>query len=66
MFLRIRTKISFDTIETIDILDANAGDHGYPLRQISIKKLTYVKYSKDVTGILGYGRSRTDEPASSL
>ena len=45
VFCAYAQKYLFDTIETIDILDANAGDHGYPFAtnfnpEINIREIT--------------------------
>jgi saccharopine dehydrogenase (NAD+, L-lysine-forming) len=45
VFCAYALKHHFDTIETIDILDANAGDHGYPFAtnfnpEINIREIT--------------------------
>lgn len=39
VFSAYALKHYFDEIDTIDILDCNGGDHGYPLRLILIQRL---------------------------
>ncbi|GAY77437.1 carboxynorspermidine dehydrogenase [Sporolactobacillus inulinus] len=43
VFSAYAQKHYFDEIHSIDILDANAGDHGYPLRPTSIRKSIFAK-----------------------
>lgn len=53
VFCAYANKHLFDTIETIDILDANAGDHGYPFAtnfnpEVNIREISQIgKYWED-------------------